>query len=88
MQPDPQLAESPAFARRHYTVAELARLWHLSDDLVRKLFRGERDVICIGVDRSTGRKRRYVSMRVPADVAERIYRRLQTSADAHRGRRP
>jgi hypothetical protein len=60
---------------RHYTVSEIASLWSLSDDAVRKLFESEPGVLVIGVERS-GRKRRYVTLRIPEDVAERVHRRL------------
>jgi hypothetical protein len=68
-------AKSRSFAVRHYTVAEIAKLWNLSDDAVRKLFELEPGVLVIGEERS-GRKRRYVTLRIPEDVAERVHRRL------------
>lgn len=71
---------SSAFARRHYTVPEIARLWVFCDDVVRELFENEPGVIRIGAERSSGKKRRYVSLRIPEDVAERVYRRLQAPA--------
>ena len=63
------------FAVRHYTVGEIASLWSLSDDAVRNLFESEPGVLSIGEERS-GRKRRYVTLRIPEDVAERVHRRL------------
>lgn len=68
-------AAPPRFAMPHYTVAEIAELWHLSDDAVRKLFENEPGVLAIGEARS-GRKRRYVTLRIPEDVVERVHRRL------------
>jgi hypothetical protein len=68
-------AESRSFAMRHYTNAELAEIWKLSDDTIRKLFEDEPGVLIIGEKRS-GRKRRYVTLRIPEDVAERVHRRL------------
>lgn len=65
----------PTFAVRHYTVNQIAELWSLSDDAVRKLFEQEPGVLAIGEARS-GRKRRYVTLRIPEDVAERVHRRL------------
>jgi hypothetical protein len=70
-------AEAPDFARRHYTVNQIAELWELSDDMVRKLFENEPGVLAIGIEHSMGRKRRYVSLRIPEDVVERVHRRLQ-----------
>jgi hypothetical protein len=63
------------FAVRHYTVGEIASLWSLSDDAVRTLFESEPGVLVIGAERSS-RKRRYVTLRIPEDVAERVHRRL------------
>jgi hypothetical protein len=65
----------PRFAVRHYTVNEIAELWCLSDDVIRNLFESEPGVLAIGESRS-GRKRRYVTLRIPEDVAERVHRRL------------
>ena len=67
--------EGPGFAR-HFTVQEIAEMWNLSDDIVRDLFERESGVIAIERPRSK-RKRRYVTLRIPQDVAERVYRRLQ-----------
>jgi hypothetical protein len=41
-------------ATRHYTVAEIAEQWQLSDDVVRKIFEPEPGVLAIGEGRSTG----------------------------------
>jgi len=59
----------------HYTVAELAEAWNVSEDFVRDLFRDEIGVIR-WFRRRTGR-RRYVVLRIPAATAERVYRRAQ-----------
>ncbi len=58
---------------RHYSVLELAELWNLSDDYIRKLFRDEPGVIS-WVRHRPGR-RRYVILRIPESVALRVYRR-------------
>jgi hypothetical protein len=68
--------ELPRFAVRHYTVSEIAALWSLSDDAVRKIFEVEPGVLVIGDSRSNARKRRYTTLRIPEDVAERVHRRL------------
>lgn len=69
-------AESPRFALRHYTVGEIAALWSLSDDAVRKIFEKEPGVLAISDTRPTIRKRRYTTLRIPEDVAVRVHRRL------------
>ncbi len=76
--PDPvtPAAESPRFATRHFAVREIAEMWNLSDDVVRDFFEREPGVIAIERPRTT-RKRRHLTLRIPQDVAERVYRRLQ-----------
>lgn len=61
---------------------QLATAWQFSDDFVRDLFENEAGVIKIGSERSTGRRRRYITLRIPGDVAERVHRRLQISGGA------
>src|SRR6516165_2032308 len=67
----------PPCTGRHFTVQEVAELWRLSDDLIRRLFEAEPGVITIGGTRSTGRRRRYVTLRIPETVLESVHRRLQ-----------
>jgi hypothetical protein len=67
---------SPNFAARHYTIAEIATLWSLSDDAVRKIFEREPGVLVIGNQKLYGRKRSYTTIRVPEFVLERVHRRL------------
>ena len=63
------------FQERHYTVAEIAKLWSLRADVVRRLFEREPGVLVIGDDAPRG-KRRYATLRIPQSVAERVHRRL------------
>jgi len=79
---DAQIRETPPLpcAERHYTVRQIAEQWQLNDDMVRKIFEREPGVIAIGEPRSSGRKRRYVTLRVPMAVLERVYSRLQKGA--------
>jgi hypothetical protein len=65
---------SPAF-ERHFTVRELAALWNLSEDTVRRCFQREDDVIEI-VGRRKVSKRRYSTLRIPESVALRVHRSL------------
>jgi hypothetical protein len=60
---------------RHYAVTEIAEIWHLSTDKVRDLFEDEPGVLVIG-QRSSRRKRRYVTLRIPHSVVERVHARL------------
>jgi hypothetical protein len=82
MHAETQIREGPPLPceERHYSVRQIAELWELSDDAVRKIFDREPGVIAIGVSRSNGRKRRYVTLRVPKAVLERVHGRLQGRA--------
>jgi hypothetical protein len=73
---DSGAAGAQRFAFRHYTVTEIAALWNLSDDAVRKIFEKEPGVLAIGDTRPTVRKRRYTTLRIPEDVLARVHRRL------------
>jgi hypothetical protein len=70
-------SQNPPLARfqeRHYTVGEIAEMWNLSVDVVRKLFQNEPGVFGFGNDRSRGR-RGYHTVRIAESVVERVYRR-------------
>jgi hypothetical protein len=64
-----------SFAERHYAVGEIADLWHLSSDAVRKLFQDEPGVLVLGGQEAT-HKRRYTTLRVPESVLHRVHRRM------------
>ena len=66
----------PRYAAHHYTVAEIAAFWNLSDDAVRKIFEREPGVLVIGDRKPHGQKRRYTTLRIPQDVVERVHRRM------------
>lgn len=57
---------------RHYTPAELGKLWNLSADTVRRMFESEPGVLVFeNPVRSSSRRSR--TLRIPASVAERVY---------------
>lgn len=62
-----------SFTERHYTVAEIAEMWQLSLDKVRRIFQNEVGVLIL---QSPGRRknvRPYKTLRIPASVAVRVY---------------
>ncbi len=63
------------FQEPHYTVAEIAEIWNLSADVVRKLFEREAGVLVLG-DLVSRSKRRHTTLRIPRSVVERVHRRL------------
>src|ERR1700730_8060810 len=62
---------------RHCAVAEIAEMWNLSADKVRELFENEPGVLVIG-ERSPRYKGRYITLRIPHSVLERVHRRLSS----------
>jgi hypothetical protein len=63
------------FAERHYAVSQIAELWSLSADAVRKLFQDEPGVLVLGGEGSP-HKRRYTTLRIPESVLQRVHRRM------------
>ena len=61
---------------RHYTVAELSKLWFFSENTIRRLFTKEPGVIKIA-RQETRIKRGYTSLRIPERIAQRVHRRMQ-----------
>ena len=64
-----------AFAERHYAPAEVAELWKLSQDAVRRIFQNEPGVLALGSEGSR-RARQYPTLRIPESVLQRVHRRL------------
>jgi hypothetical protein len=54
-------------------------LWNLSVDKVRELFENEPGVLVIG-ERIPRHKRRYVTLRIPQTVLERVHCRLSSKS--------
>lgn len=75
----PEPKEESACEERHYSVNELAVLWNLSKQTIRRLFQDEPDVVRIG-DTDVSRKRAYVTLRIPESVVRRVHQRLTKSA--------
>jgi hypothetical protein len=68
-------AASMGFAERHYSAPEVAAMWRLSQDTVRKIFENEPGVLVLGGNASR-HKRRYTTLRVPESVLRRVHRRM------------
>ena len=63
---------------RHYSVTEVAGIWNLSRDSVRRIFRREPGVLVIG--------ERYITLRIPESVLQRVHRRLRNADDLQKAR--
>ena len=61
---------------RHYSPAEIAEIWNLSVDCVRKIFENEPGVLVIGNPVQTRVKRSYTTLRIPQTVLDRVHRRM------------
>jgi len=64
---------------RHYTIPEIAKLWKLSDDKVRLMFRDLPGVVKIGTPERC-HKRGYVTLRVPESVLQKVHADLRKAA--------
>lgn len=64
---------------RHYSSQDLAKLWNVSAQTIRKMFRNEPGVLRLG---SNGDRRTlgYVSLKIPHSVAARVHARLSAVA--------
>jgi hypothetical protein len=80
----------PDFLEVHYTLRELSQSWQVSMRSLRPHFTDEPGVVKFGVPGLTrGRKRPYVSLRIPASVAQRVYFRMTgKNIPAGRGAKP
>jgi hypothetical protein len=56
---------------RHFTPQELAELWQVDVNTIRRTFQDEPGVLKIS--NGTKGKRTYVTLRIPAAVVERVY---------------
>jgi hypothetical protein len=67
--------EGEATFERHFSVDELAELWGMSDDFVRRLFLHEPGVVIFRHPRPG--RRVYRTLRIPESVAQRVHTRLR-----------
>jgi hypothetical protein len=70
----------------HYSVQVLAELWRLDESTIRRIFEAAPGVLRLGNDERRSGKREYITLRIPASVAEREYqRRIVASGNKDRG---
>ena len=69
-------AETPTPAERHYAPSEVADLWRLNVETIRRLFQNEPGVMVLQGPIRKG-KRPYRTIRIPHSVLERVRARLQ-----------
>lgn len=68
----------PCFREHHYTVPQLASLWHLAPSFVRKRLYKRQDLLdlCIVITNKGSRKRTYKRVNIPESVAELLYEEI------------
>ena len=69
------MAAAEATFERHFTVDQLAEVWGMSDDFVRRLFLHEPGVVVFYHHRPG--RRVYRTLRIPESVAQRVHTRLR-----------
>lgn len=78
----PASSAAPSLHERHYTVDEIAELWNLGYNTVKKIFFEEEGVLRLGEPsrlmggRKKEYKRRYITLRIPESVMARVRDRL------------
>lgn len=60
--------------QKFHTVYEIAKAWQVDPDTVRDAFQDEPGVLKLGRTVARGGKRSYVTLRIPDNVLERVYR--------------
>jgi hypothetical protein len=73
-QPVREMGPETASMEKHFSVAEVAEKWALSEDTVRRLFENEPGVLVIEPARGRFSRRRYRTLRIPESVVERVYK--------------
>ena len=68
-----------AALERHYTIPEIAKLWQLSDDKVRQIFRDLPGVVKLGKPERR-HKRGYITLRIPESVVLKVHADLRGKA--------
>jgi hypothetical protein len=74
----PGIEQSNLMKETHYTPDDLAGMWGVSVDSIRRIFRDEPGVLKMG-EKSPKHKRQYLTLRIPESVVERVYTRLSES---------
>ncbi len=68
----PQSEGNTIATERHYSVFEVAEMWNVSSETIRRLFHNEPGVLIFG-SAETRYKRNRETMRIPASIVERVH---------------
>jgi hypothetical protein len=73
------ILQHPA-AERHYTPFEVAEIWNVSANTIRKLFANEEGVLTIGGEKRYGKAKTWSTIRIPESVLIRVHRKLSSGS--------
>lgn len=73
--PPSESRPGPDALERHYSLHEVARLWGISREYARRLFRGRPGVLHLRRP-GASKRREYVTLRIPASVLQEVHREL------------
>jgi hypothetical protein len=69
------LMKNEAADERHFSPDELGTLWGVAPQTIRNLFESEPGVLRIPSQRPGKKARKYVSIKIPESVAERVHKK-------------
>jgi hypothetical protein len=69
----------------HFSVQVLAEMWRLDESTIRRIFEDAPGVLRLANERRRSGKREYVTLRIPASVAQREYERRIVAAAQQKG---
>lgn len=78
------LSDLPAL-EPHFSVQVLAEVWRLDESTIRRIFEEAPGVLRLANERRRSGKREYVTLRIPASVAQREYLKRIVAAGSKRG---
>lgn len=74
------MSDTPLALQRHFTISELAELWHYSYNFLRPRFENHPAVVRSGQEESMHRRRK-IQIRVPESVALEVYESIKSGTD-------
>jgi hypothetical protein len=69
----------------HFSVQVLAEMWRLDESTIRRIFEDAPGVLRLANERRRSGKREYVTLRIPASVAQREYQKRIVASGSGRG---
>ena len=69
----------------HFSVQVLAEMWRLDESTIRRIFEDAPGILRLANERRRSGKREYVTLRIPASVAQREYQKRIVATQTRRG---